>query len=114
LDLRIAGLSRVGATATGQATDDADGHVVLTSHLATESNTGDFAGGQAVAFGHGHFRGFASDELHAASRAAGVAPAGMQLILSGIFGQCQDQAFAGLDLEFSYPFNGQLRHSAIS
>ena len=69
--------------------------------------------GEHVAFGHGHLRGLALDELDAAGRAAGVAATRVQDVHLGVLLDREHQALALFDFNGSEPFNSQLRHIGI-
>jgi hypothetical protein len=87
-------MAGVFASAAGEAADGPHFHVVIAEDLATEAHAGEAARGEHVAFGDGHAGGLAADELDAASRAARMTAARVELIDSGVLLERPDQPFA--------------------
>lgn len=112
-DLGRRNVAWAGATAALHSADAADAHVVIAYNLTAQSHTGDSLGDQDVFLGHRHRLGLAIEELHAAGRAAGVAAAGVKLIDSRVFGQCEHQPFSLGHIEFTEAFDSQLGHGTI-
>lgn len=114
LDRLSARLPAVCAAAAGETTDHADGHVVVARDLATEASPFHFPGSQAVMFRLGHASGFARDEFDATGGTLGVPAARMQLVLSSIFSQCQDQTLSLRNSKLTNTFYGQYGHPVDS
>lgn len=82
--------TRIRATATGQATDDANRHVVVADDLAAKSWPRYATRGQQGFFCFGYLIGLTGNKLDATGRAACVASASVKLIDFGIVGQRVD------------------------
>jgi hypothetical protein len=94
------------ATAAREAADNTDGHVVIAENLATQPHARQPTGGKHLLLGNGHLVGLACQELDAASRAASVAAAGMELVHSSFVFEGQHQTLALPHLEFTDAVNG--------
>jgi hypothetical protein len=92
--------------ASGKAADRPHRHVLIDHDLAAQANSRKSPGGQQIFLGDRDLFRFPGQKLDPASRAAGIAAAGMQLINPGVFGQCQDEAFSNGNFERSGTFDG--------
>jgi hypothetical protein len=77
----------------------------MAGDLTAEADAGCALGGQAVFLGEGEGVGFAGDKFDAAGGAAGITAAGVKLVLAGLVGEGEDEAFSFGYVEFADAFD---------
>jgi hypothetical protein len=104
----------IGPAAAREPANRADAHIMVANDLATQPNGAEQATSfEHIFFGDRHLVRFASDELNAAGRAAGIPAASVELIDLGLVLQSQDQPLAGGHVESSTVFHRQFRHGCV-
>jgi hypothetical protein len=101
----------IRASASFEAADGADGHVVVAHDLAGQAGVGHPLRSKNLALGRRPARWLSFDELDAAGGAPRVAAARVQDIDARILLDRQDESFAIVDVNRSESFNRQFRHA---
>ena len=97
---------RIHASASRQAADHADCHVLIANNLTAQPDTGQTSRGEQIFFGDGQAGRLSRNKLDAASGAAGIPAAGVQLVNTRILFQCQHQPFSWRHFKLANPLHG--------
>lgn len=100
---RVAG---VLSPAPRQPADDTHFHIVITSNLTTEADSGQASRMENVSLGNAYAVRFSSDEFDAAGRAPCISAAGMELIDTSILLKSQHESLAQGHFKLPHTFHG--------